>query len=65
MPSKKVLIPQPKSYYLLIQCPNCGNEQITFSHSSLKVKCLVCDNILVEPKGGKAKILGKIIKEFR
>jgi len=65
MPPRKVLIPQPRSYFLVVQCPNCGNEQITFSHATLKVKCLVCDTLLVEPQGGKAKILGKVVKELR
>ena len=58
------LFPKPKSYFLLVQCPECSNKQIIFSHASIKVKCLVCGTILAEPSGGKAIIRGKILKRY-
>lgn len=46
--------------FLKVRCNKCKNEQNVFSKASSKVKCLVCNEILAEPTGGKAKILGKI-----
>ncbi len=56
------LIPFPKSYFVRVRCPKCGNEQIVFSHASRTVKCHVCDEVLVRPRGGKAQILATVIE---
>ena len=56
------LIPRPKSVFLKLKCLKCGNEQIVFERSSSFVKCNVCDEIVVEPSGGKAKIKGEIVQ---
>ena len=62
MPSKKkLLIPQPRSRFLKVKC-ECGNEQIVFDRSSTKVVCNVCGRTLVEPTGGKSRILAEIIE---
>ncbi len=58
----KILVPQPKSRFLLVKCPSCGNEQVVFSHATYPARCLVCGTQLVEPTGGKAKILGQVIR---
>jgi len=58
------LIPRPKSSFLKVKCPNCGNEQIIFSHAVNRVKCTVCGTVLAEPSGGKAIIKGEIIAVF-
>lgn len=58
------LIPKPKSKFLRVKCPECGNEQILFSHATTKVKCNVCGTILAEPAGGKARINGEIVAIF-
>lgn len=60
MRRRKILIPQPRSRFLLVTCPNCGARQVVFSHATFRVRCLSCGAPLVEPTGGKAKILGKI-----
>ena len=58
------LIPKPKSRFLQVKCPECGNEQIIFSHASIVVRCLVCGNVLAVPTGGKAQILGTMVREY-
>ncbi len=58
----KILVPEPKSRFVRVQCPDCGNEQIIFDHATFIVRCLVCGRVLAEPTGGKARIYGKIIK---
>ena len=57
----KVLIPQPRSVFLRVRCPDCGNEQIVFSHATSIVHCNVCGSTLTEPTGGKAKVNGEIV----
>lgn len=50
-----------KSKYLKVKC-ECGNEQNVFGNSASTVKCLMCDKVLAEPTGSRAKIYGKILK---
>jgi len=54
------LIPKPRSRFLLVQCNECGHKQVVFDHAKLEVKCQVCGATLATPKGGKAKILGRV-----
>ncbi len=51
-----------KSKFLKIKCNDCGNEQVIFSNASISVKCLACDRVIAEPKGGKADIKTEIIE---
>lgn len=52
---------KPKSRFLKVKCSDCGNEQVMFGSLSTKVMCQVCGKTLAEPRGGKARILTKII----
>ena len=54
------LVPQPRSRFLLVSCQSCGNRQVVFDHAKIVVKCLVCQEPLALPRGGKAKTLGKV-----
>ena len=58
----KWLIPVPRSRFILVRCPECGNEQPVFSHATFRVRCLVCGRVLAEPTGGKARILGQVVR---
>jgi len=58
------LVPRPRSSFLQVKCPECGNEQLVFSCASIKVNCSVCNSVLAEPTGGKAKINGEVTGEF-
>jgi small subunit ribosomal protein S27e len=64
MRREHVLIPLPKSAFLLVKCPSCGAERVVFSHSKVVVKCPSCGAELARPTGGKAKILGEIIRRL-
>ena len=57
----EVLIPRPRSVFLRVRCPDCGNEQIVFSNITTIVHCSVCGVALAEPTGGRAKIKGEIV----
>jgi len=55
------LLPRPKSRFVRIKCPDCGNEQVVFENATNTVKCNVCGAVLAEPMGGKAAIKGEIV----
>jgi small subunit ribosomal protein S27e len=52
----------PKSKFVKVRCAKCKNEQILFGNASSVVKCLVCDVVLAEPAGGKAKVLAQVLE---
>jgi small subunit ribosomal protein S27e len=55
-----------KAQFLKIKCV-CSNEQIIFEHAKIPIKCLVCNEILAIPTGGKIKIdekKAKIIQQL-
>jgi small subunit ribosomal protein S27e len=54
--------PELKSRFIKVRCEKCKNEQIIFSKSATPVKCLVCSEMLAEPTGGAAKIIGHILE---
>jgi len=58
------LIPKPRSKFVRVKCSDCGNEQIVFNSATVTVNCNVCNAILAEPSGGKAKIRGEIVAEL-
>ncbi len=64
MKKRKILIPYPKSRFVLVKCPDCENEQVIFDRASTTVQCLMCGRVLARPTGGKAIIEGKVIKVF-
>jgi small subunit ribosomal protein S27e len=55
------LLPRPRSKFLRVKCPDCGNEQVVFSQATIVVKCNVCSAVLAEPTGGKAAIKGEVV----
>jgi small subunit ribosomal protein S27e len=59
---KKEELPKPKSKFLLVKCSKCKNEQVVFNKPATVVKCLVCDSVLVDPKGGMGEVKTKIIE---
>lgn len=57
MKKRRILIPMPKSRFYKVICRNCGAENVIFSHATFRARCKVCGIQLVEPTGGKAKII--------
>jgi small subunit ribosomal protein S27e len=64
MKRKDMLTPVPKSKFLRVQCPECGNEQTVFSSVASVVKCTICGKELALPTGGKSKLLSDKVKEI-
>jgi small subunit ribosomal protein S27e len=55
-------IKEPSSKFIKVRCSKCKNEQIAFGKSSTRVVCLVCSKVLLEPRGGKARIKARILE---
>jgi small subunit ribosomal protein S27e len=55
------LLPRPRSKFLRVKCPDCGNEQVVFGNATNVIKCNICGAVLAEPTGGKANIKGEIL----
>ncbi|RJQ16833.1 30S ribosomal protein S27e [Candidatus Woesearchaeota archaeon] len=55
-------IREPASKFIKLRCPKCKNEQIAFGKSASSINCLVCNKVLAEPTGGKARIKARILE---
>ncbi|MEM4137813.1 MAG: hypothetical protein QXV64_00230 [Candidatus Anstonellaceae archaeon] len=44
-----------RACFLKVKCV-CSNEQIIFEHAKSVVKCLVCNETIAYPTGGKIKL---------
>jgi small subunit ribosomal protein S27e len=51
-----------ESKFVKVRCKKCKNEQVIFQKASTPVKCLVCEEILANPKGGKAEICSTVLE---
>ena len=53
---------QPNSKFIKVRCAKCKNEQIIFDRGSTKLNCLVCGSPLAESRGGKVKIVARVLE---
>ena len=53
------------SGFVKVKCSKCKNEQIIFDHASTVVKCLVCNNVLATPTGGRAEIESEAVEKLK
>jgi small subunit ribosomal protein S27e len=61
MKRNMILIPKPHSSFIQIQCNQCDENRIVFSHTTVDIYCKKCGAMLVKRTGSKAEILGKVI----
>lgn len=61
---EKDLVPKPRTKFLKVKCPGCGNEQTIFSAPASDVKCIVCNNLLAKSTASKAELKAKVVKEL-
>ena len=50
---------EPTSKFIPIKCEKCKNEQTIFNKASTHVTCLVCGEILANPRGGNIRFIKK------
>ena len=65
MRRERILIPEPNSKFLKVNCKECEEENIVYSHASTPVTCKSCGNIIAKPTGSKAQIIGKISETLK
>jgi len=53
-----------KSEFLLVKCPDCGEERIVFSNSAKDIGCRGCGRKLAESRGGKSVILATLVRKL-
>ena len=61
MKKAQILTPEPNSKFQRVQCNECNEESVVYSHVATSVTCKSCGNLLAEPTGSVAKINGKIL----
>ena len=61
MKKGQILIPKPSSKFQRIQCKECSEESVVYSHVATNVTCKSCGNLLAESTGSIAKINGKVL----
>jgi small subunit ribosomal protein S27e len=44
-----------------VQCTNCREKRVVFTHTTSDISCASCGQPLAEKTGGKAKILGNVV----
>uniref|UniRef100_A0A7J3ZJT3 Small ribosomal subunit protein eS27 n=1 Tax=Fervidicoccus fontis TaxID=683846 RepID=A0A7J3ZJT3_9CREN len=59
---RQISIPEPRSRFMLVRCPSCGNEQVVFSHATFPARCIVCGHQLLTSRGGKARVNAQLVK---
>lgn len=47
--------------FVTVKCGDCGNEQIVFSKPAEDVACVVCDEVLVESRGGEGRFQARVL----
>ena len=60
MKKDHVDIPLPSSRFHRLECDECNEEQVVYSHATTEVNCDQCGSPLAKPTGSKARLSGKI-----
>lgn len=54
-----------KSKFVKVRCPKCKAEQIIFGKATTHVRCLKCNQLLVQPSSSKTKIRARVLEVFK
>ncbi len=52
--------PKPNSKFNKVNCNECGEQQVVYSHVTTEITCNSCGNVIARPTGSLARINGKI-----
>jgi len=61
MSKRNIMIPKPNSNFISVQCTECGEKRIIFTHTTTDINCKSCGQLLAKKAGAKANILGKVL----
>ena len=51
MKKEHILDPKPSSKFLKVNCKECEQENIVYSHATTAIMCKSCGNIITKPTG--------------
>ena len=60
MKKDHIASPMPSSRFYDLECSECGETQVVYSHATTAVSCNHCGNPLATSTGSKARLMGKI-----
>ncbi|MCL4452435.1 MAG: 30S ribosomal protein S27e [Candidatus Thermoplasmatota archaeon] len=49
--------------FIKIKCPDCSNEQVTYTKISSPVTCLICGNTIARPTGGTIETTSEVVED--
>jgi len=58
MRRSRIPVPEPSSKFNRVNCAECGEEQVVYSHATTEVACNSCGNPISRPTGSAARISG-------
>ena len=60
MKKEHILIPEHSSKFQKVNCNECKEENIVYSHATSQITCKSCGNVIAEPTGAVADLHGKV-----
>ncbi len=60
----EIIFKPAESKFIKVRCQKCKNEQVIFANAATTIKCLVCEEVLAESKGGKAEVKAEIVERY-
>jgi small subunit ribosomal protein S27e len=61
MRKNNIMIPKPRSNFLAVQCTECEEKRVVFTHTTTDVYCKSCGQLIAKKTSAKANILGKVL----
>jgi len=62
MKKDHVDIPAPSSRFYNIECTDCNEQQVVYSHATTRVFCSQCGSPIASSSGSKARFVGGSVK---
>ncbi len=60
MKKDHVDIPTPSSRFYKIECDDCNEQQVVYSHATTRVFCNQCGSPIATSSGSKARLAGRV-----
>ena len=60
MKKDHIYIPMPSSSFYKLECSECNEQQVVYSHATTQVFCNKCGSPLASSSGSKANLMGQI-----
>lgn len=51
-----------RARFVVLKCPDCSSEQITFERATSTVTCKICGSTLATPTGGRLSYKGQVVR---